>query len=82
MTRSAAAAEGKNAIKTVTSAGKGKRSSVETKYKGQSSKGQEASSESSGEEGQDYSSENESRSQLRRLRMSWMLRMLNVRLSK
>ena len=60
LTRSAVAAKGINAIKTVTSAGKGKKSSVETKGKGQSSKGQEASSESSGEEGQDYSSENES----------------------
>ena len=62
VTRSATgkAAKGGNAIKAVTSAGKGKKSSVETKSKGQSSKGQEASSESSGEEGQGYASENES----------------------
>ena len=44
----------------MTSAGKGKTSSVETKNKGQSSKRQGVSSESSGEEGQDYASENES----------------------
>ena len=44
----------------MTSAGKGKRSSVETKNKRQSSKGQEVSSESSDKKGQDHSSENES----------------------
>ena len=60
VTRSAAAAKGNNAIKTVTSAGEGKKSCVETKSKGQSLKGQEASSESSDEEGQNRSSENES----------------------
>ena len=58
-TRSATAAKGKNAVYTVTSAGKGKRSSMETKDKRKSSKGKEASSESSDEEGQDNSSENE-----------------------
>ena len=46
VTRSATAAKGNNAIKTVTSAGKGKTSSVETKNKGQSLKGQESPSES------------------------------------
>ena len=61
-TRSATAAKGKNAVYTVTSAGKGKRSSMETKDKRKSSKGKEASSESSDEQGQDNSSEDESSS--------------------
>ena len=39
VTRSAKAAKGSNAIKAVTSAGKGKKSSVKTKNEGQSSKG-------------------------------------------
>ena len=86
VTRSATgkAAKGGNAIKAVTSAGKGKTSSVETKSKGQSSKARARKPllNLAVKKGRIMLRRTNLRLQLRRLPMSWMSRMLNVRLSE
>ena len=82
VTRSATAAKGSNTIKTVTSAGKGKTSHVETKIKGQSSKVRKPLLNLAVKKGRIMLRRTNLRLQLRRLRMSWMSRTLNVRLSE